>query len=780
MLVSPLIALLAISATSVSASNYAKYNLLKDDRDAGRLVFPPTTLDQREAILSNVDNALTAWANYDSKILNYGPASDPFPTIKNLRKNIETISDEDLQLGLTDAFTMIRDHHTRWINTAPYNCFYSTTGVRFSFIEGDADIAENPTVVVASTSTNPEVRSLFGEDFSKIQAGDQLLAVNGLSFVNWFEQNKFTSGGGANEFGGQRSALRFLSTRYGEINRLPSEDSINFQFRSRTDPQNSYTVDVQYVSGHDEECWGFGSNLYRNLTGITLPGTPQTSRPFSTKYLEDNYGSNATRFSPRVTERVVSRNPKEKRMPDSANMGVINLEDFSPEDIDTKNPVSLKAIMIVRSLLANELKDTNSVIYELRGNPGGSVSFSDGMVQLFKPDFHPFGDQYLMNNVTYNIFAKDQDPNLDPFAKAWQETEPGSRYTDVFFYSSMKSANTLGQAYVRPMGVFNDGRCYSSCDVFSGAIQSHGVGTVFGEDDFQEFPFSNELTNGSTTYTNALTVGVTKTIRIGLYSGQEIEDLGVKADFIFRPQWSDLQPNSTTNSQYDRIAERLARIGQENGQSKLHFVSEPFTIVKPFGKLSLDVETAGIDEFTVLQDDGKTVVAQQRVATKKHKFSLPVSAVATTLGNSQITIVGKAAGKQVLKTIRSVRTIPTDDDYMKIGTPGFTFSGLSESVGLYQSSVTAPADGWNNVNGSWMIGNGVKYANNVESSLEAFFTSPVGTKVNVGLDVALDTEPEFDFLYLSVKSSGDVEDFLINSKGVNDTTKTFDGVSGGT
>ncbi|KAH6562767.1 hypothetical protein BASA62_008961 [Batrachochytrium salamandrivorans] len=569
MLVSPLVALLAISATSVLASDYATFNLLKDDRDAGRLVFPPTTLAQREVILSNVDNAFTAWANYDSKILNYGPASDPFPTIKNLRKNIETITDEDLQLGLIDAFTMIRDHHTRWINMAPYSCFYSTTGVRFSFIEGDVDIAKNPTVVVTSTSTNPEVRSLFGKGFSKIQAGDELLAVNGLSFVDWFEQNQFTSGGGANEFGGQRSALRFLSTRSGETNRLPSEDSITFKFKSRTNPQNSYTVNVPYVSGHDEECWGFGSNLYKNLTGITLPGTPPMSWPFSAEHLEDNYGSNATHLSSRgygtrrfekpEREAAVDRIfPKQKSTADSANMGVINLEDFIPEDIDTNNPVSLKAIMIVRSLLANELKDTNSVIYELRGNPGGIVSFSDGMVQLFKPDFHPFGGRYLMNNVTYNIFAKGKDPNLDPFAKAWQETEPGSRYTDVFFSSSMKSANTLGQAYVRPMGVFNDGRCYSSCDVFSGAIQSHGVGTVFGEDgqtggggavvlkldpvlltaspsDFQKFPFSNELTNGSTTYTNALTVGVTKTIRIGLYSGQEIEDLGVKADFFFVP-----------------------------------------------------------------------------------------------------------------------------------------------------------------------------------------------------------------------------------------------------
>ncbi|KAH9247515.1 hypothetical protein BASA81_014900 [Batrachochytrium salamandrivorans] len=157
MLVSPLVALLAISATSVSASDYATFNLLKDDRDAGRLVFPPTTLAQRDAILSNIESTFT--------ILNYGPASDPFPTIKNLRKNIKTITDEDLQLGLTDAFTMIRDHHTRWINMAPYSCFYSTTGVRFSFIEGDADIAKNPTVVVTSTSTNPEVRSLFGRIF---------------------------------------------------------------------------------------------------------------------------------------------------------------------------------------------------------------------------------------------------------------------------------------------------------------------------------------------------------------------------------------------------------------------------------------------------------------------------------------------------------------------------------------------------------------------------------------------------------------------------------------
>ncbi|KAH6580973.1 hypothetical protein BASA60_002648 [Batrachochytrium salamandrivorans] len=52
-----------------------------------------------------------------------------------------------------------------------------------------------------------------------------------------------------------------------------------------------------------------------------------------------------------------------------------------------------------------------------------------------------------------------------------------------FSLNSVESANTLGQAYLRPMGVLNDARCYSACEVFSGAIQGHDAGTIFGEDE---------------------------------------------------------------------------------------------------------------------------------------------------------------------------------------------------------------------------------------------------------------------------------------------------------
>ncbi|KAH6596192.1 hypothetical protein BASA50_005232 [Batrachochytrium salamandrivorans] len=797
MLVSFVITLLTIGSTFVSADNYIIYNLLSDDRTAGRLVFPLTTLEQKEVILTNVDNALAIWASYDSKKAKYGSAADPFPTVKNLRENIKTITDEELQLGLTDAFARIRDQHTRWSNMAPYRCFYATTKVTFTFIEGDADITNKPTVVVTSTSKSSKLRSLFGEDYSTIEVGDELLAINRLSFVDWFEKNKFEYGFGANEFGGQRAALDYLTAIYGEINRLPSEDYIDFQFKSRANPEIIYTVTVPYVSGRNEDCWNLGSKLYKSLPSKTLPGTPETSLPVSAEQPGHNHESDTAYLSPEGHQMDSPENPKreaaiEKRSsseqksvvpmnptdvteitwgiykPDSANMGIIKLDSFSPEEIGTKILAVEKATMIVRSLLANELKDTHSVMYELRGNSGGDAEFADSMVQLFKPDFEPFGDRCLMNEITQNIFVDGKDPN----------------------------------AYLRPMGVLNDARCYSSCEVFSGSIQGHGAGTIFGEDlqtggggaivmkldpslirtsptYFQKFPFSLELTSGSITYTNALSVGVTQTIRTGRYNGQTIEDVGIEPDTIFRPQWSDLQPDSPTNTQYDRIAANLARTGRENGQSKLHFVCEPFEIETPVAKFSLKVESAGIEEFSVFQADGKTVIAkkEKKVSTYKQTFSIPMSAVGRALGNNRIIIIGKTAGKQVLKTIRNVRIIPDDDKYMKISNPGFTFTGISDSVGLYQPSTTAPADGWNNLKGPWMIGNGVKYVSNVDSSIETFFTASVGTKINIGLDIALDSEPGFDFLYLSVKSRGGVEHFLIRSKN-RDGINTFNGVSG--
>ncbi|KAH6577004.1 hypothetical protein BASA60_004290 [Batrachochytrium salamandrivorans] len=832
MLVSSIVALLATASAFASAEAYDAYNLLKDDRAAGRLVFLPTNSSQKEIILKNAENVLAAWVNYDSKIANYGPDADPFPNIKSLRKNIDTISDNDLQLGLTDTFIKIRDLHTLWITGPPYRCFFATTGIAFGFIEGSADIAKKPTVVVTDITKIPKILALFGKDYSKIQLGDELHTVDGLSFVDWFKKNQFKSGAGANDFGGQRRALRYLTTVRGLVNRLPTEDFVTFQFKSRTHYKRVYTVKVPYVAGHSASCWALGSNLYKKLSNITLPGTPppltslkkqsgSTELQCQLRALKEQKhpsAQNSDSMDAAAIQKLIFPDADSASLvmkptavtsvfwsiyqPKGKNMGVITLSDFQPKDPSTRAEAIERGVMIIRNLLTNEMKDTRSVIFELRGNPGGYIAFATFLPQLFKPDFIPYGARYLMNNVTHNTFVVDRDPT-DSWAKVWGETKPGSRYTNIALFDSFESSNTVGQAYLRPMGVFNDGMCYSACDMFSGNIQGHRAGTIFGEEgqtgagganvlaldnylsvfnqyDFKPFPYTEELIDESEgeTFYNNLSVGIRQSVRNGLYDGQLIEDIGIKSDIIVRARWSDLMPNSTTNTQYDRIADNLYRIGEKTGQNRLHFIAEPFSIVASGGGYKIGADIAGIDQITVFKADGVTEVFARSVPANSRKIVITTSPpVINTLGNSRITIVGKSKGKQVLKTYRNVRAIPATADRIDITRAPFVLSTIGKAVGVYNSDTTASASGWNLANGKWIVGDGIEYINNADTTIEAFLTAPVGTRIKVNLDLALDSEGDFDFVYLNIRSDKGVEDFLLYTEHP-DGNGTFPGESG--
>ncbi|KAH6565463.1 hypothetical protein BASA60_009898 [Batrachochytrium salamandrivorans] len=284
-------------------------------------------------------------------------------------------------------------------------------------------------------------------------------------------------------------------------------------------------------------------------------------------------------------------------------------------------------------------------------------------------------------------------------------------------------------------------KCYSACEVFSGSIQGTRAGTIFGERQadwwwwcycceigslahpcflytLQKVPIQPGTHQCSITYTNTLTVGITQLIRTGRYNGQTLRMRVSSQRLLFVPGGLICSPTPLpTPSMIVLLKDLLVLVRRMVRVSCILFVSH-LRLKTSIGKFSLEVESAGIDVFTVLQDDGETIIAKQRRsrATNKQKFSISVSAAGSTLGNNRITIVGKTAGVQVLKTKRNVRTIPTNDKYMKISTHGFTFTGTSDSVGLYQSPTTAPADGWNKLRGPWMIGNGVQYVGGIDSS----------------------------------------------------------------
>ncbi|KAJ8325868.1 hypothetical protein QVD99_004037 [Batrachochytrium dendrobatidis] len=831
MLCTAIVALLAAaSSVSSAATVYPTFNLIKDDRDAGRFVFMPNTPAQREVVLSNAESILNVWVSRDSKIKNYGKAADPTPIMKDLRKRIASITDEELQQSLNDAFIMIRDQHTRFFKPAPYRCFFATTGLSYQLVEGDPDIRHKPKVVVSDITTIPDILKLMGKDYAKIKLGDELHTIDGKSFVEWFTENQFKAGDGANDFGGQRTTLDFLGTIYGSINRLPTNDHITLQFKARAKYNRIYTVKVPYVSGHNNACWTLSSNMYKGLTNITLPGTPilpshmmpthhdyerqlqidairEKKFPKGKQINHEEFTEARNSIFPQKADAALAFHPANVTTvsyaiwkPKTKNLGIIRLDDFEPKDPKTGQDAVPQAVRNIRDLLTTVLKDTKAVVLDIRSNPGGIIYLANAIPQFFKPDYEPYGFRYLMNNMTYNIFVNGSDP-ADPFSKLWFSTKPGSRYTDTALLDPAESYNTYGQVYVRPMAIFNNGECYSACDMLSANIQDSATGTIFGEDgqtgagganvfqlnpylmqidptDFKMFPFTKELTYTPTNslFMNRLSVGIRQPVRNGLYAGQIIEDIGITSDFVVRPRLSDILPNTTTNSQYDRISDSLTRIGEKNGKNKLHFVAEPMNIQTTVGPLSIKAEVAGIEEITVFKADGKTVAGQQTISPSDRNIQIEAPPVINGLGYSRITLVGKTAGKQVVKTYRNIRYIPKTSDFIPLVANPFTFSDITPAVGIYNGPQTLAASGWNK-SGKYIIGNGIKYADNVDSSIEAFFTAPVGTHINIDLDLNLNSEPDYDFIYLTVNSMDGAKDFLLSSIGTDNKT-VFNGVSG--
>ncbi|KAH6582952.1 hypothetical protein BASA61_008266 [Batrachochytrium salamandrivorans] len=779
----------ATSSPTSEADPYPNLNLLKVDRDAGRLTYIPHTVEQKNIVLTNIENALRLWVNYDSKLKHHGAMTDPFPKIKRLRDNISTISDNEFFSSIRNASIQMRDLHSGISSPPPYSCFSATTGLSFQFVEGSEDIVNEPVVIVTGRSTDPVALQLFGPDYSKISSGDILHSLDGLSFAKWFDKYQSILGLGSNVSGGYRYALQVLNNVAGRYQALPTNNEITLQFKSSKDG-TIYTVVVPYVSSRNEDCWAVSSNLYKNLTGITLPGTP--APPVSSTEV-----AGLTKRSDVLSGAVMASNDQHGRMssapfalnhtiisfvswgvwrPKSQNLGIIKLGNFMPRLASTGQLDISAGIDLIRGLLTNQLKDTNSLLIDLRGNYGGHYIYMSLLGQLFKEDIKSMPMVMLKSNVTFGVRVKSIDPH-DSFVKAWYATSPTSRYSGPALNRDDSEFHLIGEAYFRPIAVLTDGLCYSACDGFASMIQDNALGTVFGEDGstggggggpiqldplmlardpehFSRMPFTDELTTKNGKHSMQISMALAALVRSGPYDGSQwVEDVGIKTEVVVRARMSDIAPNSTVNSQYDRISKHLDDVGKSTGKRDLYFISEPQSYEMNAGQLSVDAEIAGMDYISVQNENLGTDISVQEISTSRKHVSLFSNYTFASLGNHHLVVTGKAKGKQVLKTYRSVSILPKVEDRHNLASSPFVFNGPSKSVGIYNDRRAISKGEWNNKLGKWVVGDGVSYKAGLESSIESFFTLPVGSNITISIDVKLESTQLIDGLSGNVSVS---------------------------
>ena len=259
------------------------------------------------------------------------------------------------------------------------------------------------------------------------------------------------------------------------------------------------------------------------------------------------------------------------------NLGVLHIQSFAPLQMDDK-----AFLEKVRLLLINELKDADALVIDMRDNGGGLISMADTLPQLFggANPVIPNTARAVVSPVNNNIFAAID--RADIWYNTTQRAPVGSLYSPLIQFTSSEKANEVGVAYVKPVGVFNNGACYSACDLFAANIQDNDIGYIFGEDshtgagganvveyqnylsmldrgDFPLLPFADTFPSSSAVY--AFRVSFRQCVRAGLNHGKLIEDDGIAALVPnILPTYADLDSSSVINTQLETIANKLEEI----------------------------------------------------------------------------------------------------------------------------------------------------------------------------------------------------------------------------
>jgi hypothetical protein len=103
-----------------------------------------------------------------------------------------------------------------------------------------------------------------------------------------------------------------------------------------------------------------------------------------------------------------------------------------------------------------------------------------------------------------------------------------------------------GQAFFKPVAIFMNGGCYSTCDMMSALFQDLGIGEVWGEDlqtgaggannwnhneMVRSLPENNRGEFAALPKGQAIGFAFRQTIRVGSHAGEILENAGAKADY---------------------------------------------------------------------------------------------------------------------------------------------------------------------------------------------------------------------------------------------------------
>ena len=283
------------------------------------------------------------------------------------------------------------------------------------------------------------------------------------------------------------------------------------------------------------------------------------------------------------------------------------------------------------------------LIVDVRGNGGGHIYASEGLLQVLTPgEITPEPAQFLSSSLNAKICKRHEIDRVGIDLSPWvdsltQAVETGELYSQAASITPHEFANSRGQKYHGPVVLVTDARCYSATDIFAAGFKDHNIGHILGVDgntgaggaNVWEHGLLSELlkvpapADAESPYKTlpkgaGMRVAVRRTLRVGDLAGTPVEDLGIVPN-----SRHELTKEDLVNGNVDLI----------NAAGKLlkkmpvrHLSAE---VTQSITGLSVTATTAGFSRLDVYINERP--VQSMNVSDDTHQFEVEPNEQATEL-----------------------------------------------------------------------------------------------------------------------------------------------------
>ena len=475
-------------------------------------------------------------------------AVDPVQRLRLMKYRIEQADDDNLPDALSfhnemlEIFTMVRDLHTNYLLVAPYS---DITAYLPFLIEEYHDPKGKSHFIVTRVAEGIQHTPPFG-------VGVEILYWNGVPIHRAVELNGSKQAGSNPEARYQRGMSR-LTIRPLRRSLPPDEEWVTLRYCTQEGTEHDATYSW-YAAVQSPD---MSADQRARATGEALAFGFDIQWAQAQEVRKQLYSTSKARALAAMpkAERIKRVNKDDESKYDSAlplifsakpkgSVGYVRVYSFM-------HPNSNEFVAEFNRLMT--ILPQAGLIIDVRGNGGGNILASEGVLQLLTPEpIVPARFQFINSPLTLALARRYIDLNVWESSIA-QSVETGTLQSLAFPITPPEFLEGIRATYKpqkRNIVLITDALCYSATDIFAAGFQDHNIGKILGTSGNTGAGGANVWTHSDLTAlasrlepsnpvhdllkplpTGAeMRVAIRRCLRVGKNAGIPIEDLGIRPD----------------------------------------------------------------------------------------------------------------------------------------------------------------------------------------------------------------------------------------------------------